>query len=60
MEGAAVLRLGQCGAATATSSIVRYRAAIPLAANRAVDAGYLLPEDADVLKAADAASPPVD
>jgi Alpha/beta hydrolase domain len=30
------------------------------ATDRAVDAGFLLPEDADVLKAAAAASPPVD
>jgi hypothetical protein len=29
------------------------------AADRAVDAGFLLPEDADVLKAAAAASPPI-
>ena len=37
-----------------------YVARFAKAASRAVDAGFLLPEDADVLKAAAAASPPVD
>jgi hypothetical protein len=37
-----------------------YVSRFAMAANRAVDAGYLVPEDADVLKAAAAASPPVD
>jgi hypothetical protein len=41
---------------TAGDYVTRFGAA----ADRAVDAGFLLPEDADVLRAAAAASPPVD